>query len=140
VVALERISGRHNLAAKLQELPAAEKLSVFRGTGIASRDLGTADLNLSGVAYAKLPFGMPRFINAATMKKMLKAKRSELLFKRWASVGRSVRTRSGSISPTTPWSSGSEWCRFSRERHQRMTTCQTRSNSSFGFWAYLRRS
>ena len=82
VVALERALGRNNVAAKLLKLPAAERLSVPRGTGTASRALGTVDLDIAGVADAKMPFGMPRFINAATMKKMLKAKRAELLFKR----------------------------------------------------------
>jgi hypothetical protein len=82
VVALERALGRHNVAAKLQELPPAGTLSVPRGTGTASRALGTVDLDMTSVADAKLPFGMPRFINAATMKRMLKAKRSELLFRR----------------------------------------------------------
>ncbi len=67
--------------AKFQQIQ-TEALSVPRGTGTASRDFGTLDLSVTGTAEMKLPFGMPRFVNAATLKKMLKAKRSELLLRR----------------------------------------------------------
>ena len=67
--------------AKIQEIQ-IETLSVPRGSGTASRVFGTLDLEVTGTAEMKLPFGMPRFVNAATLKKMLKAKRSELLLRR----------------------------------------------------------
>ena len=66
---------------KLQEIQ-TERFSVPRGKGNASRVFGTLALEVTGTAEMKLPFGMPRFVNAATLKKMLKAERSELLLRR----------------------------------------------------------
>lgn len=55
---------------------------VSRASGSMSRALGTANLETIGVADIDLPPGMPRFVNAATLKRMLRAATSDVLLKR----------------------------------------------------------
>ena len=55
---------------------------VSRTVGTFSRAAAVADLQPQGRADLELPFGMPRFVNATTLKQMLKAKRSDVLLRR----------------------------------------------------------
>ncbi len=81
VTALVRHQPRSGETPTLAEMP-THTMAVPRGKGTMSRMNGTVDLASSGVVNLDLPFGMPQFINAATLKRMLNAKRSELLLKR----------------------------------------------------------
>ena len=74
-----RTAPRH--APKLTQLE-TNTLSVPRTSGTISRAAGIADLETIGVAELRLPFGMPRFVNVATLKRMLRAKRSDVLLRR----------------------------------------------------------
>ena len=67
--------------AKLAELRTAS-FAVTKTSGTISRAAGSAELEAAGVEDLQLPFGMPRFVNVATLKRMLRAKRSEVLLKR----------------------------------------------------------
>lgn len=67
--------------AKLQKHE-TRKFSVTKATGTVSPIAGTENLKTAGVADLDLPFGMPRFVNAATLKRMFKAHRSDLLLKK----------------------------------------------------------
>jgi hypothetical protein len=53
-----------------------------RASGVISRAFGATKLETIGIAELELPPGMPRFVNAATLKRMLKADQSDLLLKR----------------------------------------------------------
>ena len=53
-----------------------------RASGVVSRALGTSELATIGIAELDLPPGMPRFVNTATLKRMLRADASDLLLKR----------------------------------------------------------
>jgi len=79
--AIEFSPRRNRGEAQLKRIP-TEILSVPRGTGTMSRIGGVANLNLTGSADIHLPTGMPRFVNAATLKRMLGAEPSELLLKK----------------------------------------------------------
>ena len=79
--AIELSPRRNRDEAQLKSIP-TEVLSVPRGTGTMSRIGGVANLNLTGSADIHLPAGMPRFVNAATLKRMLGAELSELLLKK----------------------------------------------------------
>ncbi len=68
-------------APRLEKLN-AQPMSVEKVTGTISQLAGTSSLTPVGRAEMDLPPGLPRFINAATLKKMLRAKRSDLLMKR----------------------------------------------------------
>ena len=90
-VALQRLNGattpaelqrsRPRAAAKLGQME-ARSFAVTKTAGYISRMAGTADLQDAGRSDLRLPYGMPRFVTVATLKKMLKAKRSDLLLKR----------------------------------------------------------
>lgn len=80
-VTLETRRGRALPAAAL-ERPVTQRFSVTKTTGTLSPIAGTENLETAGIADLDLPFGMPRFVNAATLKRMLKAKRSDLLLKK----------------------------------------------------------
>ena len=70
-------------AAKARFEPLKSKdFSIPRASGVISRAAGIADVKTLGTTHMELPFGMPRFVNVATLKKMLKAKFSETLLKR----------------------------------------------------------
>lgn len=58
------------------------KLSVGRVAGSMSQGFGRPSLTEIGSAELKIPGGIPRFVNAATLKRMLKAAASDTLFKR----------------------------------------------------------
>jgi hypothetical protein len=58
------------------------RFSMPRASGVVSRALGTSELATIGIAELDLPPGMPRFVNAATLKRMLRADASDLLLKR----------------------------------------------------------
>lgn len=68
-------------AAKLAPLKSS-RFAVARTGGTLSPIAGTSALEPLGVAELDLPFGTPRFVNAATLKRMLKTKRSDVLLKR----------------------------------------------------------
>jgi hypothetical protein len=57
-------------------------LSVPRVKGWMSRAAGTTRLKTLGVADIKLPPGISRFVNAATLKVMLRANRSDVLLRK----------------------------------------------------------
>ena len=59
-----------------------KRLSMPRASGVLSRALGTSELATIGIAELDLPPGMPRFVNARTLKHMLKAKPGGVLLKR----------------------------------------------------------
>jgi len=80
-VTLEKRPTRGLPSAKLQEQE-MRMFSVTKTTGTLSPIAGTQNLKSAGVADLDLPFGMPRFVNAATLKRMFKAQRSELLLKK----------------------------------------------------------
>jgi hypothetical protein len=67
--------------ARLQELKSGQ-FSIPTVSGVMSRAAGTADIKTLDMTHMDLPFGMPRFVNVATLKKMLKASRAELMLKR----------------------------------------------------------
>ena len=67
--------------AKLAEMKTAT-FAVTKTSGTISRAAGSAELQAVGIEDLQLPFGMPRFVNVATLKRMLRAKRSEVLLKR----------------------------------------------------------
>jgi hypothetical protein len=79
--ALEKRQSRSAPAARLAAM-SPQTIVIPKGVGSMSRMAGTVDLENRGVANLDLPFGMPRFVNAATLKRMLKAKNSDLLLKR----------------------------------------------------------
>jgi hypothetical protein len=60
----------------------ASTFAMPRAEGTMSNLLGNAALTDLGVEDLRLPFGTPRFVNAATLKRMCRAKRSALLLKR----------------------------------------------------------
>ena len=62
----------------------ADVFTMLRTSGSMSRAAGTSDLRTEGLTSVKLPYGMPRFVNAATLKRMLKAKPSDMLLRRVA--------------------------------------------------------
>lgn len=72
-----------------------KRFSVPRASGNISRAFGTSELEKIGVADLNLPPGVPRFVNAATLKRMLKADPADLLLKkvrnRWEICEDSVR-------------------------------------------------
>src|SRR5262245_12979181 len=72
---------RPTAVPRLQRL-AENVLSMPRVSGSISRAAGMADLEPSGTVELDLPFGMTRFVNSATLKRMLKAKRGDLLLRR----------------------------------------------------------
>jgi len=76
-LALSRVAPK----AQIEQLESRE-FSIPTVSGVISRAAGTADIQTLGVTHLDLPFGMPRHVNVATLKKMLKAKRSELMLKR----------------------------------------------------------
>lgn len=57
-------------------------LSVPQVSGTISRALGIRNLTPGGAVELNLPPGMPPIVNAATLKRMLRAKPSDLLLKR----------------------------------------------------------
>ena len=59
-----------------------ETLAVPKVVGSLSRVQRAVDLEPAGVAQAELPLGMPRFVNVATLKRMLKAERSDTLLRK----------------------------------------------------------
>jgi len=69
------------VAANLAKLP-TQTFKVPTVQGTLSPVAGTSNLAPVGTAEMNLPPGMPRFVNAATLKRMLKAKSSALLLKR----------------------------------------------------------
>jgi hypothetical protein len=64
------------------EKVAVKPFSLEKVTGTLSPIAGSSSLTPVGQAEIDLPPGIPRFINAATLKKMLRAKRSDLLLRR----------------------------------------------------------
>jgi hypothetical protein len=80
--------------ARLTQLE-TKRFSMRRASGVVSRALGTSELATIGVAELDLPPGMPRFVNAATLKRMLRADASDVLLKRtgagWEICGDSLR-------------------------------------------------
>jgi len=68
-------------AAKLAPLKSGQFAVTWTG-GTLSPIAGTSALEPLGTAELDLPFGTPRFVNAATLKRMLKARRSDVLLKR----------------------------------------------------------
>ena len=93
-VTLERRPARRLSPAKLQKHE-TRKFAVIKATGTVSPIAGTEDLKTAGVADLDLPIGMPRFVNAATLKQMFKADRTDLLLKkvgeRWEVCENSTR-------------------------------------------------
>jgi hypothetical protein len=67
--------------AKIRQLK-QKRFSMPRSTGAISRLAGIANVQDSGVADLDLPFGMPRFVNAATLKQMFRASPADLLLKK----------------------------------------------------------
>src|SRR5262249_54068236 len=61
---------------------AQERLVVPRAAGIFSRLAGLLPSETDGATEISVPFGTPRFVNVATLKRMLKAKSSDVLLKR----------------------------------------------------------
>jgi hypothetical protein len=61
---------------------AAEIFRVLKTQGSLSQAAGVAELATTGIADVRLPMGMPRFVNVATLKRMLNAKRSDTLLRR----------------------------------------------------------
>jgi hypothetical protein len=64
--------------ARLQK----REIKVPKAAGIVSRIDGLAQFENQGIEDLKLPFGMPRFVNIATLKRMLNAQRSDILLKK----------------------------------------------------------
>jgi hypothetical protein len=58
-----------------------QTLSVPKVTGVISR-LAGGNWDADGTMELTLPFGMPRFVNARTLKRMLKAQLADVLLKR----------------------------------------------------------
>ena len=59
----------------------SNRFSVQRASGNISNIYGANALETIGLADIDLPPGMPRFVNAATLKRMLKAHDSDVLLK-----------------------------------------------------------
>jgi len=66
--------------ARLEKLK-SRKFSIPTVSGVISRAAGAADIKTLDVKHMDLPIGMPRFVNVATLKKMLKANPDELVLK-----------------------------------------------------------
>jgi len=80
-VALVPRRGNRGVATSLAKLP-NQTFSIPTVQGTLQPIAGTSDLKSIGVSEMNLAPGLPRFVNAATLKRMLKAKSSELLLKR----------------------------------------------------------
>ncbi|HZP17925.1 MAG TPA: hypothetical protein VFB00_08175 [Terriglobales bacterium] len=69
-------------APTAMKLIETEEFSIPKVTGVLSRAAGISELSATGSAHMRLPLGMPRFVNVATLKRMLKAKRTETMLRR----------------------------------------------------------
>jgi hypothetical protein len=67
--------------AKLQPIKSVT-FSVTRGAGSFSPSAHSSDFQASGVEVLDLPLGISRILNAATLKAMLKAHKSDVLFRK----------------------------------------------------------
>ena len=81
VAMLQPLNEPTSRRARLQKLP-RRQFSVPVASGYLSRAAGIAALQTLGQKELELPFGMPRIVNAATLKRMLKAKRGDVLLRR----------------------------------------------------------
>jgi len=72
---------RPSQSARVQRMESAT-LTVPRVVGSLSPDGGVSQLETVGVADLSLPLGISRFVNVATLKRMLKAKRSDVFLRR----------------------------------------------------------
>ena len=66
--------------ARLEKLK-SRTFSIPMVSGVISRAAGITDIKALDVKHMDLPIGMPRFVNVATLKKMLKANPDELMLK-----------------------------------------------------------
>jgi hypothetical protein len=73
-----------SMAGKPTELKELQTttFSVEQTSGVISRAARSAELKNVGTAEMDLPYGMPRFVNVATLKSMLKAKLSDVMLKK----------------------------------------------------------
>lgn len=74
--------GTRALAPAKLDRTKPQTFSATKTGGTLSPINRTHSLTDQGVADLDLPFGMPRFVNAATLKKMFKAKRTDLLLRK----------------------------------------------------------
>lgn len=85
------VSGRGERLTQIE----ARRFSTPRASGVISRAFGASMLTTVGVAELDLPPGMPRYVNVATLKRMLRADASEVLLKRggdrWEVCGDSLQ-------------------------------------------------
>jgi hypothetical protein len=75
------VRSRPPLKTRLEKLQ-PKTWTLPRATGTVSPINGTSNIQTAGSESLKLPYGMPRMVNVATLKLMLKADPQELVLKR----------------------------------------------------------